>query len=175
MKTFKTIWITAIAILGFLALCNAQDNISIGLYQDARLLFVGDERGNNAGTIDVKLDISLQGNQFTHYYFEMRPQLEYANLQGGKYVSWLINGGWVFNQMFNNIEAGAYLTIGAIHRFGGAFGTYGVTADLSYKLNDNLKISLLAQTINRSDLTFMYNTNKPMKFNGYVGLKYNIL
>lgn len=176
MKTFKTIWITAIAILGFLALCNAQEIITLGLYQDARLGLLGDDHGNKAGTLDAKLDVTLQGKQFEWYYYEMRVQLEHAQLSGGDYTSWQVLGGWVLNQLFlDNLEAGAYLTIGAIHRFGGSYGTYGITADLSYKLTDNLKLSFLGQVINRSDLVDRYNINNPMKGSFYVGLKYNIV
>ena len=73
----RLIWLLPLAIiLTFINQCKAQDNISIGLYQDARLLFLGDDRGNDAfKTIDAKLDISLQGYQLNNYYFELRTQL----------------------------------------------------------------------------------------------------
>lgn len=162
-----------LSLLLFTTLLSAQDKISIGVYQDARLLVLGDDNGNEAATLDIKFDISLQGKQFKYYYFELRPQFEYANLSGGKYVSWLINGGWVFNKLIiNNIEIGGYLTTGMIHRWEGSWFTYGLSGDISYKIG-RFKISGLCQLIERNDLKQYYGT-KGLQPNFYIGLKYEL-
>lgn len=162
-----------LSLILFTTFLNAQENISIGIYQDARLLVLGDDKGNKPGTLDIKVDMSLQGKQFQHYYFEVRPQFEYANLSGGKYVSWLINGGWVFNQLLiKNLEAGAYLTIGTIHRWQSSWITYGLTGDLSYKIG-RFKISLLAQAIKANDLKQKWNDDK-YRISVYGGFKYDL-
>lgn len=150
----------------FTTLLNAQENIAIGVYQDLKLATSNDNHGNTAPTLDLRVDVSLQGKQFDWYYFEVRPSFEYADLYGGKYVSWQVSGGWVFNKLIiDNLEIGGYLTTGVIHRFGEGFLTYGLTGDISY--GKNLKISLLGQYINRPDV------NK-WGFSGYVGIKYQI-
>lgn len=169
-STYKITFIAlvAISVLTLISsICYAQNNISIGVYQDARLALLGDDKGNDAFTLDVKIDVSLQGYQFEWYYFEIRPQFEYANLQGGKYISWLVSGGWVFNQLFiKNVEAGIYPTIGIIQRKQ-SFGTYGVSGDISYKIG-RFKISALYQWIKRGDIS------EGLKPNFYVGVKYNV-
>lgn len=167
----RLIWLLPLAIiLTFINQCKAQDNISIGLYQDARLLFLGDDRGNNPGTIDAKLDISLQGYQLNNYYFELRTQLEYANLKGGDYASIMVIPNWVFG---NDLELSSGVILGFIHRWKQSFLTYGLNLDMSYYLFDKLKISILGQYIKRNDLNYLWN-DKSFKPNVYIGVKYNL-
>lgn len=148
-------------------LLTAQDNVSIGLYQDGRLLFIGDDHGNDAGTLDIKVDVGLQGHQRKWSYYEMRVQFEYADLSGGKYVSWLVMGGHVFNKLIvKNFEIGMYPTIGMIHRFKTSYGTYGLTGDISYKMG-RFKLSLLTQGIKRFELE-----NQKFGMSVYGGVKY---
>ena len=157
----------------FFSRVQAQDNISVGLYQDARLLFIGDDKGNDALTLDAKIDISLQGYQFNLYYFEMRVQGEYAKLSGGDYTSLLVNPNWVFNQQFQNIEISGGGLIGLIWRWNQSYITYGLSADISYILTPRLKLSALGQLISRGDLYEKWN-DSGLKPNFYIGLKYNL-
>jgi len=173
-KKQRWIWLIPIAIvLTFINECKAQDNISVGLYQDARLLFLGDDHGNNPGTIDAKLDILLQGLQLSGYYFEIRVQGEYADLQGGKYHSLLICPNWVFNEQFYNFEISGGALVGLLWRWNQSYATYGASGDISYKLSNKLKISALGQLIKRGDLSDRWNT-KGLNPNFYVGIKYNL-
>lgn len=171
----RLIWLLPLAIiLTFINQCKAQDNISIGLYQDARLLFLGDNRGNDAfKTIDAKLDISLQGYQLNNYYFSINTQLEYANLKSSDYGSLLVIPNWTFNKMFNNIELSGGVIIGLIHRWKQGYGTYGVSGDVSYMISPKLKLSALGQLIKRSDLADRWN-KKGLSPNVYIGIKYNL-
>lgn len=172
-KKQRWIWLIPIAIiLTFVNECKAQNNISIGFYQDARLLFLGDDHGNNGLTIDAKVDFSLQGNQFDLYYFEIRTQIEYANLYGGDYTSLLVTPNWVFNQI-NNVEFSSGVVIGLLWRWNESYATYGLSGDISYKITPKLKISVLGQLISRGDLYDRWNDNG-LKPNFYIGIKYNI-
>jgi hypothetical protein len=173
-KKQRWIWLIPIAIiLTAINECKAQDNVSIGVYQDARLLFLGDERGNKPGTIDAKLEISLQGYQLNGYYFSINTQIEYANLKGGDYSSLLIIPNWTFNQQIENIELSGGIVTGLIHRWKQSYFTYGLSGDLSYKLSDKLKLSALGQLIKRGDLSDRWNT-KGLNPNFYIGIKYNL-
>jgi hypothetical protein len=171
----RWIWLIPIAILlTAYNQCKAQDNISIGIYQDAKLLFLGDDRGNEAfKTIDTKLDISLQGYQLNSYYFSISINLEYANLKGGDYSSLLITPNWTFNQQIQNIELSAGVVVGLIHRWKMGYATYGLSGDISYKITPKLKLSALGQIIKRSDLAERWGT-KGLSLNFYIGLKYNL-
>jgi len=85
--------ITLISLL--LAKVQGQDKLSLGLYQDAKLAFIGDDIGNDSFTLDAKFDVSMQGKQFKNYYFEIRSQIEYADLKDNFYLSVLVNPNWV--------------------------------------------------------------------------------
>ncbi len=39
----------------------SQESLALGVFQDARLMFLGDERGNDAGTMDLLLRLRLEG------------------------------------------------------------------------------------------------------------------
>ena len=173
-KKQRWIWLIPIAILlTAYNQCKAQDNISIGLYQDAKLLLIGDDRGNDAGTIDAKLSFSMQGYQLNGYYFSINQELEIAKLKGGDYFSLLIIPNWTFNQQIENIELSAGVVVGLIHRWGMGYATYGLSGDISYKITPKLKLSALGQLIKRGDLAERWNTNG-LSPNFYIGIKYNL-
>lgn len=151
-------------------LSQAQDNTSLGLYHDAKLLIAGDDKGNGPGTLDFKIDASLQGYQFKYYYFEVRIQFEYADLKSGEYISWIMTPNWVFNKWIKNFEYSIGPSFGMITRDGFVYVTSGGTGDISYKINSKLKLSLMGQYINRRDLE-----DPEFRFSGYIGIKYNIL
>ena len=166
--------ISIIILILSTAICSAQDNISIGLYQDIRLATVGDDKGNDAFTTDVKLDISLQGYQLNQYYFSVNTQFEYATLKGGDYFSLMVVPNWTLNDLIlEKVEVGAGVIIGLIHRWGAGYATYGLSGDVSYMIAPKLKISLLGQLIKRGDLADRWNT-KGLSPNVYLGIKYNI-
>lgn len=174
----KAQWInmhTLIAAFIFLLATSVfcQEQIQLELHQDARLAVLGDDHGNSPGTLDFKVGVALQGKQFEHYYFEVKPQFEYANLSGGKYVSWLMNGGWVLNKMIKNFEAGAYLTTGFLHRFGTSYMIFGGTFELSYRLTKKLKLGAMLQILNSPDLKDKWGDDKLRK-SVYGGIKYVI-
>jgi len=171
----RWIWLIPIAIiLTFINECKAQDNISIGIYQDAKLLFLGDDRGNEAfKTIDAKLSFSLQGYQLNNYYFSINQELEYAKLKGGDYFSLLIIPNWTLNKMIPNVELSAGVVIGLIHRWKMGYATYGLSGDVSYMITTKLKLSALGQLIKRSDLLDRWGT-KGFNPNFYIGIKYNL-
>ena len=50
-------------IILFLITSNSlsQEKVSLGIFQDARLMFLGDHRGNGPGTMDVILRFKVEG------------------------------------------------------------------------------------------------------------------
>jgi hypothetical protein len=154
----------------FVTIASAQ--IEISIHQDIKLATLGDNHGNNAFTSDVKISLSMHGKQFKYYYFEVRPEFEYAELSGGKYVSWLVNAGWTYNKLvIDNLNIGGYFTTGIIHRWDVGYFTYGITGDLSY--GKTIKVSLLGQLIKRPDLKDKWGTTG-LKPSLYLGIKYLI-
>ena len=58
----------------------SQEKMSLGVFQDARLMFLGDERGNSPGTMDLLLRLRLEGKQKKIGYFVFYLSYEHANL-----------------------------------------------------------------------------------------------
>jgi hypothetical protein len=153
IKSIWTITLTSVALLIFgLHQCSAQDNIGISLHQDGKLLIIGDNIGNNAGTLDLVFRLKLQGYQDKWGYAIVFPEYEYSNLAGGKYVRYSINTGYVFNKLIlDNLEVNITGGFGWIDRFGTTYSaSFG--SELAYKINKKIKASLMNQYTNRSDI-----------------------
>ena len=164
---FLIIWFLLIGLVT----THAQNNISIGLYQDIKLATVGDDKGNNPFTLDAKLDIGLHGFQLKNYYFSIHTQFEYADLKGGDFGSVMVIPNWTMNNLvLDDLEISGGVLIGLIHRWGQAYATYGLNSDISYMIAPNIKLSLLGQLIKRSDLLDRWGT-KGLSPSVYFGIK----
>ena len=76
MQFRMLLWLLPMVIL-FSTKVTAQNAISFSLHQDLRLLTIGDNRGNNAGTLDILTRLKYSGNvRENGYYFYY---LEYEN------------------------------------------------------------------------------------------------
>jgi len=143
---------------------SAQEKVGIAIYQDARFLFVGDERGNEAGTLNFLGRVKLQGKQQKWGYMIVFPEYEYANLNGGTYTRYSVNVGYTFNRLLiKNFEASISGGWGWIKR-GLTYHSATIAGELSYKLTDNLKINLLSQYTDRADIAVK-------RFSGFIGLE----
>jgi len=157
-------------ILLFTTATTAQ--VSIGVYQDAKLLVVGDSKGNNAGTPDIILELTRQG----HRTFAMKAVYEFADLKGGKFYRYSVHGGWILSP-FDKWEYSIYTGIGAIHRgkemrLGGVL-TYSLMGEIDFKATDKLRFGVKYELLYRSDLKALYDSD-PVKPNFSVGVKYKI-
>lgn len=153
---------------------KAQRQISVSIHQDAKLLFVGDNKGNQAGTQDILISMDWQGNQFKHYYFTIKTQYETARLVGGNFYRYTVNTGWIFNNLIiPKLETAIYIGIGAIHRSKelklGSLLTYNIMSELNYKILKNSFASIKLELVKRTDLK-----NKKFMPNVSIGIKQNI-
>lgn len=174
MKTINkiSVIISIIAILISLS-AMAQDRFSIAVYQDPSLAFFEDDHFNTPYTMDLLFRLELQGKQFKSYYFEIVAEYEHAELFASDYKRFGFGVQWVFNKWTKNFEYGAGLTTNIIYRFQVShLYVFALNLDLGYKLSEHWKVSLLGVTLNREDLKSLYGTNDHIKFNGYIGLKY---
>ena len=160
MKAFATI-----LLLFSMCLSHSQDNVSIALYQDARLLFVGDDIGNEAPTTNVLLRFNLKCKQDEIGYGFVFPEIEYARLQGGEYFRYSLNGGYTFNQVIRKVEASITGGIGMIHRDNISNLSFGCSGSIGYRLG-RVTPSVILQGTNRSDIG-------EFRFSTFIGLEYN--
>lgn len=132
---------------------NAQDGISIGVFHDVKLgLGLDKEHGNDKSTLDLLLNVSLEGKQFKYYYFSVVPFFEMANLHGGDYKRYGVNLMWNFNKLIvDRLEIGVGAGFGVIHR-PESYASYSFTADLSYPITKWLSTTLKNEWVRRSEL-----------------------
>lgn len=159
-----------LALMLLMAHCSsAQEKVSVTVYQDARMLFAGDSKGNSAGTINILSQFKMQGNQQKWGYMVVYPEFEYANLKGGEFARYSVNVGYVFNNLLlNNFEAGINTGYGWIDRYGSSFSA-SVTGNINYKLNDTFKLSILTQLTDRTDLI-----EPELRLSGFIGVEINL-
>lgn len=164
MKNKLLIVIMLTIINSCTAVLLAQDKVSLSLYQDARFGLVGDNRGNEAGTLNLLARLKMQGNQEAFGYMVVFPEFEYADLVGGKYIRYSANIGYTFNKLIiKNLEANASAGYGWIDRKGTS-SSIALSAALSYKVSKIFKINLMSQYTRRTDLQ-----TPVWRYSGFVG------
>jgi len=158
----------------------AQDGLSLSIYQDARLMILGDEDHNiEQGTLNLVLRLKMEGKQDKFGYFIVYPEFEIANIQG-TYKRYSANVGYVLNKLIiDDLELGFGLGWGWIDRWGKTMFSYAATSNISYKITDNIKLSLLAQITERKDLAYRwgnsglnFKNNGILRFSGMIGIEY---
>ena len=149
---------------------SAQNKVSISIHQDTRLMILGDNKGNDAGTINILTRFKMQGNQQRLGYMIVFPEFEYAEIDG-KYYRYSANIGYTFNNI-TNIEASLSIGYGSINRYGKSMFSGSGSGELAYLLG-NVKLSLIGQLTERKDLKNLWGTNE-IRFSGFFGLEINL-
>lgn len=114
----------------------------------------------------------MQGNQDKHGYAIVFPEFEYAKIDGD-YYRYSAGVGYVFNQRWRNIELTPTVSWGFIDRYDKTVWSFSGTLELSYKINDYLKVSAISQLTQRTDLLLFYGENV-IRYSGFIGLEYNL-
>lgn len=142
----------------------SQERISLGLYHDAKYM--------SEGKLNMLIRFNMQGNQQTYGYMTISPEFEYAELEG-EYFRYAVNIGYTFNELvLKNSEAGFALGGGFIDRYRKALFSLGGNFFIKYKINDHIKVSILAQAVDRKDLKWLWGKDI-IRFSGFIGLEVN--
>ena len=157
---------TLIYILLFSPLISLGQGISLNISQDARLALVGDERGNESFTTNVNLGFELRGLQKGNSYFLMKPEIEYADLQGGELYRMTANFGYTFNKWIKDIDFTATIGGGMLSRY--ELGGLHTQANLqtTWYLTKGVGLFLGSEFVQRIDLP-----NKFVGYSGKIGIK----
>lgn len=147
---------------------NAQERISVGILQDARLAVLGDDIGNEPFTPDFIVRLDMEGiGRFK--YVSLRTEWEYADLAGGYYNRGSILAG--YNWIVNNFILSAHLGPGIIKRrymkASGGVLAFALYLDLSYNINNRLVLVGSNQLLNRADVV-----NEPIRYSFFSGIRY---
>ena len=155
--------ILLILLIGF----TVQGQITIGVYADAKLLFIGDDKGNDAGTLDLVVIPKLRNGKGVFVY----PYFEYADLQGGEYLRYGIGGGYSFELRNLNIEPS--LDYGRILRWDKAYSSFNGILEVNYKITPRIRLSVLASLTQRNDIKYKWE-DATWRYNLYGGLTYQL-
>ena len=160
--------------MGLIVMCSeAQEKPSLSIYQDGRLAFLGDDKGNDSGTLNILARLKMQGNQQKWGYLVIFPEFEYADIVGS-YKRYSANIGYALNKLIvNRTEATAALGYGWIDRYGYTTCSWSLSGTIAYKLKSHLKLNVLGQFTERTDLLLMYGENE-LRFSGFVGFEINL-
>jgi len=147
-------------------LLSFAQGISLNISQDARLALVGDERGNEAFTPNINVAAEFRGWQKGNSYFLMRPEIEYADLQGGELYRMTANFGYTFNKWIKDIDFTATIGGGMLSRY--KLGGLHTQANLqtTWYLTKGVGLFLGSEFVQRIDLP-----NKFVGYSGKVGVK----
>jgi len=186
MKTKITLFKIAVVIILLLNVFTlfSQNKVTINISQDAKLLLVGDNHGNSAGTLDIAIRSEWQAKQGALGYIFIAPEIEIADLQE-TYKRYSANVGYTFNlgrvfqkRELENIETTASIGYGVIDHYEG-FQSWGANFQISYKVFKKVKVFLDLELTERRDLSLWnekYNDfQNRIKPSGKFGVKINII
>ena len=118
----------------------SQKNIEFSLQQDFRLLFLGDDKGNDALTINVLSKLEIPVINVGKNYITAYASVEYADLVGKDFKRYSLGAGYVIEKLFRKFGAGAYFDFGKIYREKEGFNSFSFSGELSYRLSNKLKV-----------------------------------
>ncbi|WP_439127990.1 hypothetical protein [Polaribacter sp.] len=150
----------------------SQETISISIHHDTKFLFIGDERGNHAGTTDILIKLEFPVKKFKKAYLTVFPSFEFADLHSGALKRYSLGAGYTQKDIFlKKLYLGVYGDYGFIKRMGYNTNSFGLHFELFYRINNRFSLSYIHQIIERSDLKNLYNETNYFKPSSFVGFK----
>tara|TARA_R110000772_G_scaffold52546_1_gene120529 strand:- start:1537 stop:2043 length:507 start_codon:yes stop_codon:yes gene_type:complete len=148
--------------------------ITMNVSQDARLLFLGDDKGNDAGTMDITIrsEWHYWANDYVSYF--VAPEYEYAELTT-PYRRYSVNFGATYKLPIDKLEGTISIGHGIIDHYKGYMG-FGGNFQLSYEVLEGFKLFLDAEIVDRKDLTIWGETTLADRItvSGKFGVKYKL-
>ena len=141
---------------------NAQEKVSLAVYIDPTLMIKGDTHNNPAGTLNLILQLKMQGNEQSIGYMVIFPEFEYADLSKS-YIRYSANIGYNFYTPIKHLEALLSGGWGILSREGTTWHSGSLEGVISLKIN-KFKINLMGQLVDRKDI-------KEIRFSGFVGIE----
>jgi len=179
----KTKLLLLIVLLTFKSLTSySQDTVDLTIHHDTRFLFVGDDRENHVGTIDIVVKLEIPLIKFPKSYIHFFPSIEYANLHKGSsslhrsvLKRYAIGVSFVRKDLFfKKFNVGIAPHFGYILRENKGASSLGLNIEVSYRLTKRFSLSYIHQIVERSDLTFLYNDTSNIKNSALLGFKVHL-
>jgi hypothetical protein len=163
----------------------SQEKVSLGIFQDARLMFLGDHRGNGPGTMDAIIRFKVEGKQNKIGYFVYFFNYEQANL-ASTFKRYSLSVGHTFNTInlrnnfLNRFEFTPIVGYGMLHRNRNnsvdKYYNWSFSEETAFRISPFMKISLLTQLMQRSDLKRKKTNNRRIaRFSCFIGTVFNLV
>lgn len=174
-----------LCLFSFLTTKGQESQVHLSLYQDLRLLFFGDDRGNSALTPNLILRFDAEAFKFKKHRIYLSYGIEYADLDSSNFLRYFMGLGHTFKLSFlDKFIFGTFINHGIILRGKGSFlgnnrsdeNTFmglSVNFEASYPIAKKIRLIGVLQTIDRRDLTVRYNSNDRIRVSGFMGIKYS--
>jgi len=145
----------------------SQKDFAIAVYADVGLTLRGDHHGHPAGTLDIVSRFKYNFSQRKLGHWVVFGEFEFAQLEGD-FKRYSANVAYNFNRIIfpkiwfiprfemKNFEVNLSVGYGAISRFDFVKPSFGFSAEFGYRLSKHLKINVLAQFSERSDMIELY-------------------
>ncbi len=104
MKTKERIALAIVLLAMLLLIRNNAQGQALSITQDPKLALIGDDRGNNPFTLNVRAKVHLTGNEGKIGYATVNMVYEYADLQQTNYNRYGVQAGYTFYTFADGLE-----------------------------------------------------------------------
>ncbi|GGG95276.1 hypothetical protein GCM10011416_10970 [Polaribacter pacificus] len=153
----------------------SQSKINITVHHDAKLLLIGDDKGNDAITFNILVKAEFPIKEYMSSTLFAYPVIEYADLIGGNYQRYGAGIGYNIHDVFRNFDLGISVDYGNLKR-GSAYDGFSanLNGEVAYSITDRLKVSYVYQVGERPDLKALYNSKTSFIGSGFIGVKFSL-
>lgn len=152
----------------------SQNSVNFSFHQDFKLLALGDDLGNRAGTFNFlgRLKYESQAGKIGYYVFGTEYEEAILSTKYSRLGGFL---GYSFMDVFNNYNIHITPTIGygKIFRAGTNLNSWSGAVEFQYFINDKIRVSLLNQVTQRTDLEFLYDDLK-YRYSFFLGVEFKL-
>jgi len=145
----KTIIAVVLFIIMAIVHANAQTGIRLSGSLDGRLLVLGDDRGNDPGTIDGTFKIHFEEFENRLGFWTVGLKYQNAGLSSGRLQRYGIEAGHAFN--VGPLRATPLFGYGVLIRDRSSFQSFEFAADIEYILTDHWSLLMAATLTQRSE------------------------
>jgi hypothetical protein len=149
----------------------AQNAINISFLQDFKLLAFGDELGNRAGTLNfiARIKYEAEDHKFGYFIYGLEYEKAFLSDYYSRYGAFT---GYTFMDVFDNynLHATPSVGIGLINRKQHNILSWSASLELEYFISNNLRISVLNQITERTDLKMLYD-DLQYRYSFFIGLE----
>lgn len=164
---------------------DEKSYMTLSVYQDLKLLFIGDELGNSAFTPNIIVRLEIEALTLKNgSSFQFNLGAEYADLKSSSLQRVLIGFGYrttfpfikkfVFEASIDHglLLRGKTSFLGDERIDENSFMGLSANLEATYPIKDKIRLSLMLQAIDRKDLSLRFKTGNTIRYSIFFGVKF---